>query len=224
MSELLNFECEGDIAVITMDDGKANAAGFDMLEAINGALDRAEAEAKAVIVMGRPGILSGGFDLKVIRSGDTEAINRMVNLGVRTLMRLYGHPQPVVVAATGHAVALGAFMLLTGDYRVGTQGDFSVGLNETAIGLSLPTFGVRLAEARLASRHLTQAAISARLYTPTDAVDVGFMDEVVSPGGLRNAAMEKAAELAELDSAAFAHNKMAFRGRVIDEVLDELSD
>ena len=224
MSELLNFECDGDIGVITMDDGKANAAGFEMLEAINGALDRAADEARAVILMGRPGILSGGFDLKVIRGGDADEINRMVNLGVRTVMRLYGHPQPVVVAATGHAVALGAFMLLTGDYRVGTQGDFSVGLNETAIGLNLPTFGVRLAEARLSSRYLTQAAISARLYSPTDAVDVGFMDEVVSPGGLRKAAMEKAAELAELDSAAFAHNKAAFRSAMIEEVLNELSD
>lgn len=224
MSDILTFECKDNIGVITMDDGKANAAGFAMLDAINTALDQAEAEASAVILMGRPGILSGGFDLNVIRGGDQAEIKRMVNLGVRTLMRLYNHPQPVVAAATGHAVALGAFILLASDYRIGTQGDFSLGLNETAIGLNLPTFAIRLAEGRLSPRHLTQAAILARLYSPGDATDVGFLDEVVSPGGLLSAAQEKAGELAELDSAAYAHNKRAFRGDVVEAVLAELSD
>jgi len=223
MNSMLNYVQDGEVAVITLDDGKANACGFAMLDAINAALDRAERDARAVALLGRPGVLSGGFDLKVIKGGDQDALTRLLTLGVRTLMRLYGLPLPLVTAATGHAVALGAFILLTSDYRFGTAGDFKIGLNETAIGLTLPAFGLELAEARLSRRHLTQATLLARLYAPAAAVDVGFLDEVVTGDALRTAAVVKAAELAKLDVAAFAASKHGQRGAAIARVLNALT-
>ena len=216
MKDLLSYEQNGEVAVVTLDDGKANACGFAMLEAINAALDRAEREA-------RPGVLSGGFDLKVIKGGDQDALTRMLTLGVQTLMRLYGLPLPLVTAATGHAVALGAFILLASDYRFGTAGAFKVGLNETAIGLTLPAFGNELAEARLSRRHLTQATLLARLYAPAAAVDVGFLDEVVAADAVHAATVAKAAELAKLDTAAFAASKHGQRGAAIARVLNTLA-
>lgn len=223
MKDLLSYEQNGEVAVVTLDDGKANACGFAMLEAINAALDRAEREARAVALLGRPGVLSGGFDLKVIKGGDQDALTRMLTLGVQTLMRLYGLPLPLVTAATGHAVALGAFILLASDYRFGTAGAFKVGLNETAIGLTLPAFGNELAEARLSRRHLTQATLLARLYAPAAAVDVGFLDEVVAADAVHAATVAKAAELAKLDTAAFAASKHGQRGAAIARVLNTLA-
>jgi enoyl-CoA hydratase len=220
----LNYELDGEVAVITLDDGKANACGFAMLDAINAALDRAQAEARAVLLLGRPGVLSGGFDLKVIKGGDANELDRLLKLGVRTLMRLYGHPQPLVTAATGHALALGALILLASDYRFGVAGEFKIGLNETAIGLSLPAFGVELAEARLSRRHLTQATLLARLYGPAQALDVGFLDEVLASDALRSTAIAKARELAALDATAFAATKHGFRAAAIDRVLAALKD
>ncbi len=222
MADKLSFELADEVALITLDDGKVNACGFDMLAAINAALDRAESEAKAVALLGRHGILSGGFDLNVINGGNDAEVQRMVTLGVRTLMRLYGHPQPLVTAATGHAVALGAFILLASDYRIGVMGDFKIGLNETAIGLTLPRFGIELAEARLSPRFVTQAAVMAQLYTPLEAAEVGFIDEVVAPDHVREAAVDKARELAGLHAGAYAANKNGFRGNLIARVLDAL--
>jgi len=224
MADNLNYERVGDVAVITLDDGKANACGFAMLEAISAALDRARTDARAVALLGRPGVLSGGFDLKVINGGDAVELRRLINLGVRTLMQLYGHPQPLVIAATGHAVALGAFMLLAGDYRFGTAGDFRIGLNETAIGLRLPLFGIELARARLPAHHLTQAAIMARLYAPDEAVEAGFLDEVLAADAVRAAAIEKAQRWSSLHADALAYNKAAFRGDAIARVLATLED
>ena len=221
--EPVTFALTEEVAVIRMDDGKANACGFAMLDALNEALARAQREASAVLLTGRPGILSGGFDLSVIRAGNAAKTDRMVELGVRTLMRLYGHPQPLVIAATGHAVALGAFLLLTADYRVGAEGDFAVGLNETAIGLTLPLFGVELANARLARRHLASATINAQMYTPEAAVEVGFLDAIVPAEKLESAALAQARSLAALDGAAFAANKGAFRNALIERVLAALS-
>ena len=166
MTDLASYELNDQIAVITLDDGKANAFGPNMIGTVNAMLDRAASEAKVVLLTGRPGIFSGGFDLKVIRGGDPQAAHAMRLGGTRLMMRLYGLPQPLVIAAPGHAIALGAFCLLTADYRVGVDGAFNIGLNETAIGMSLPPFGLMLAKERLSKRYLARAAIGATLFGP----------------------------------------------------------
>ena len=190
-----------------------------MLATVDGLLDRAAEDAKAVVLTGRPGLFSGGFDLRVIRGGDVDAARAMSLAGARLMMRLYGLPQPLVVAATGHAVALGAFCLLTADYRVGSDGDFRIGLNETAIGMSLPPFGLMLAGERLSKRYLARATMAATMFPPAQAKDAGFLDEVVAPGDVRDAALKAAGTLVELDGTAYAAVKQGLRGASIAEVL-----
>lgn len=213
------LELHDQIAVVTLDDGKANAFGPAMIAAVNAALDQAEAEAKAVVLTGRPGIFSGGFDLKVIRGDDDAARMNMTMGGARLMMRLYGFPLPLVVAATGHAIALGAFCLLTGDYRVGTAGEFAVRMNETAIGMTLPPFGLLLARDRLSKRYLSRATIGAAMFTPEEALDAGFLEEVVHAEHVSDRAMAAARSLLELDGAAYAGVKRDLRGEGIAGVL-----
>lgn len=222
MADKIAFALDGPVAVLTLDDGKANAFSFDFIESFNSALDRAIDEARAVAIVGRPGLLSGGFDLGVINSGDEAEITRLVTAGARLMMRVYGHPQPVVIGATGHAVALGAFLLLSGDYRVGIRGDFKIGLNETAIGLTLPAFGIALAAERLSKRKLSQATIGAVLYTPEDACDTGFLDETTAADSLRETVVTRASAMAELDGPAFAASKRMLRGATIDRITADL--
>lgn len=222
MSQAIDYEQIGDVALIVLDDGKANAFSHDLIDAFNAELDRAQSEARAVAILGRPGLLSGGFDLAVIRSGDEAAVMRLVNAGARLMMRLYGHPQPVIVGATGHAVALGAFMLLAADHRVGSTGNFKIGLNETAVGLALPEFGIALARARISKRHLTRATLGATLYDPQTASSIGYLDEVTAPENLRETAVGQAARMCELDGPAFAASKTMLRGEAIQRVLDGL--
>lgn len=219
MSEFTSYELIDHVAVIIMNDGKANAFGPNMIAAVNKQLDRAEAEAKATVLAGRPGLFSGGFDLRVIRGDDPEASRAMSLGGARLMMRLYGHPQPLVIAATGHAVALGAFCLLTGDYRLGTDGDFRIQLNETAIGMSLPPFGLMLAGERLSKRYLTRSTIAATMFSPDEAKDAGFLDEVVAADELKDAALAAARGFLDLDGSAYAAVKQGLRGESIDAIL-----
>jgi enoyl-CoA hydratase len=223
MSEKITYEMVGDTAVIALDDGKANAFGHEFIATFNAQLDRAEKDAKAVAIVGRPGLLSGGFDLAVINGGDESEISRLVANGARLIMRLYGHPQPLVIGATGHAVALGAFMLLAGDYRIGTDGAFKIGLNETAIGLQLPEFGIALASERLSKRHLTQATLGATLYDPITACDIGYLDEVSAADEIRESVIAQANAMAKLDGPAFAASKDTLRGETIRKVLSGIS-
>ena len=206
----MNFEIDDKVAVLTFDDGKANAVSHDFLDSLNEGLDRAEADAGAVLLVGREGVFSAGFDLKEIRKGP-DAAAALVGKGGATLLRLFGHPQPVVAAATGHAIAAGAFLLLASDTRIGGAGEFRIGLNETAIGMNLPVFGRELARARLNPRHLTRAFVQAHLYDPDDAVPAGFLDRVLPMEQVVAAALKEAAALAELPASAYAFNKRDIR-------------
>lgn len=219
MTERTTYEQVGDVALITMDDGKANVFGPPMIAAVNAQLDRAADEAKAVVLTGRPGLFSGGFDLNVFRNGGPEQARAMGLAGARLMMRLYGWPQPLVVAASGHAIALGALCVLTGDHRLAADGDFRFGLNEVAIGRTLPPFAWLLARERLSRRALTQAALTARMYDAEGARDAGFVDALAPAGELRDAALKRAAQLAELDANAFSAMKQGLRGDGIDAVL-----
>ena len=157
------FRIENGVAVLAFDDGKANAVGYDFIEHMEQGLDKAASDATAVVIAGREGLFSGGFDLAELRKG-AEAANALVDRGARMLLRLFSHPQPVVAACTGHAVAAGAFILLSCDTRVGADGDFSIGLNETALGMSFPVFAIELTHARLSKRHVTAAFVQSTRY------------------------------------------------------------
>lgn len=211
-----SYELHDGVATIALDDGKANALSLAMAQAIDGALDRAVAEARAAIIRGRPGVLCGGFDLKVIRGGTEADRTAMTEAGYRLLARLYLLPIPLVFACTGHAVAAGALLLLTGDQRIGMAGEFRIGLNETAIGLSLPQIGIELARDRLAGSALTEATIGARLYSPMQAAAAGYLDSAVAPDSFEEAISQATATLAALDASAYAATKRRLRQASID--------
>lgn len=211
MSDYVTYDQTDGVAVLTMDDGKANAFGVDMIAALDAGIDRALRDARAVVITGRPGVLCGGFDLAVIRGDDEDKKAEMRAAGQAAMMKLYVHPQPVVFACTGHSVAAGALLLLTGDHRIGVSGDYKIGLNEVAIGLPLPVYGLELARDRLDPRALGAATLGAAIYDPDGAVAAGYLDDAVDADGLTDAARDVAARMSKLDSGAFAATKLRLR-------------
>ena len=214
---MLNYTREGSVAVLQLDDGKVNCVGHAFVDAVEEGLDRASEEAGAVVVIGRPGVFSAGFDLKEFEKGPEEAAKLRAR-GAAMLLRVFTHPQPVVAACTGHAVAAGALFLLACDTRLGASGEFTIGLNETAIDKTLPVFGLELARARLSPRFLTAAVTQARMYDPQQAVAVGFLDRVVSPSEQVDMALEEATAMAALPATAYAGNKLGIRRPIAETI------
>ena len=178
MTELLSYTLDDDVATIRLDDGKANAFSNLMFDAANDALDKAEAEAKVVVLRGRDGIFSAGYNLKELMLGGETAVN-LVRRGSEFAERMMRSPKPIICAGDGHIVALGAFLFLAGDYRIGKRGPFQVGLPETAKGLPMHNFGRELAAPRLSRRHFSRSFINGEMFDPDTAVEVGFLDEAV---------------------------------------------
>ncbi|ATE76672.1 MULTISPECIES: crotonase/enoyl-CoA hydratase family protein [Pseudomonas] len=218
MSELISYHLEDGIATLTLSNGKVNAISPDVIVAFNAALDRAVADRAVVIITGQPGILSGGYDLKVMTAGPNEAM-ALVAAGSTLARRLLSHPFPVVVACPGHAVAKGAFLLLSADYRIGVDGPFSIGLNEVQIGMTMHHAGIELARDRLRKSAFHRAVINAEMFNPQSAVDAGFLDKVVSAEELQGAALAAARQLKKLNMIAHKNTKLKTRKTLL-ETLD----
>jgi enoyl-CoA hydratase len=217
MSEIVRYTLLGAVARLDLDDGKANVISPHSLAALNDALDRAEKEAGAVVLFGRAGRFSAGFDLGTIQEGP-ESARRLVAGGALLAARLADSPLPVVVACTGHALAMGALVLLGADVRIAAAGDFKIGLNEVAIQMVLPTFAVELANERLSKRHVLRATTLAEIYDPAGACDAGYVDRVVPAEALEATALAEGARLAELPRRAFAGTKRALRGAMVERI------
>ena len=207
---------------LTMDDGKANAMSFAMFEALNAGLDQAQSAGKVALIAGRPGKFSAGFDLSVMGQGG-EATMKLLREGADLSLRLMRFDTPVVLAVSGHALAMGALTCLSADYRIGIEGDFKVGLNEAAIGMTLPWFGIELARARLAREHFDQAVGLARIYDPASAVQAGFLDEVVAPEELEARATALAQGVASLDMKSHRNVKLRIREEFFERYAEALS-
>jgi enoyl-CoA hydratase len=211
MDGCVGYELRDSIATITLDDGKRNALSLAAFTELGAAFERARREpAAAVVLTGRPDVFSAGFDLSVMRAGGA-AMAELVRTGFELAERILAFPAPVVVACTGHAIAMGVFLVLAGDYRIGARGAYKIGANEVAIGIPLPHFAIELCRQKLAPTHFHRAVSLSELYTPEDAVVAGFLDRVAPADELANAAREAAARFASYDRDVHATSKLRVR-------------
>jgi enoyl-CoA hydratase len=215
MSDLISYQLDDGIATLTLSNGKVNAISPDVIAAFNAAFDRAEQDKAIVIITGQPGILSGGYDLKVMTSGPQNAIN-LVAAGSTLARRMLAHPFPIIVACPGHAVAKGAFILLSSDYRIGVEGAFTIGLNEVQIGMTMHHAGIELARDRLRKSAFHRSVINGEMFDPQGAVDAGFLDKVVPAEQLHETALAVAKQMKKINMTAHRNTKLKVRKGLLD--------
>ena len=180
-------------------------------------LDRATEDGAVVVLTGREGVFSAGFDLAVLRAGGSDAV-AMLRAGFELAERILSFPTPVLIACTGHAIAMGVFLLLSGDYRIGVVGPHKITANEVAIGLTMPRAAVEICRQRLTPAAFNRAVILAEVFSPADAVAAGFLDRVVPAPELHDVAASAAAELTKLDPDAHAASKLRARAPALKAI------
>jgi enoyl-CoA hydratase len=221
MGDLVTYERSGQVSVLTMDDGKVNVFSIPMLSELHEAFDQAQRDETVVLLTGRPGYFSAGFDLKVF-DGSADDTLTMLRSGATLAGRILAFPAPVVVACSGHAFPAGAFLLMAADHRVGADGPYKLGLNEVRIGLTLPWFAIVLARHRLAPSHFDHAVVTGAMLDPHLAREAGLLDAVVAPEALADAGLAAAEELTGVDRRAHAATKLRARKRVLDELREAI--
>ncbi|MGI9579154.1 MAG: crotonase/enoyl-CoA hydratase family protein [Microthrixaceae bacterium] len=207
------------VAWVRLDDGRVNAMSLEMQTDVHSALDIAEGEGLVTVLTGRDGVFSGGFDLNVLRGGDANEIAEMVLGGFGLARRLLSHPRPVVVACSGHAVAMGLFLLLSGDYLIGPNSGPKLVANEVSIGLTVPHSAEVILRHRLTPAAFERTALLSLPMDPIEALAAGALDEIVDPVEIRRAARDAAESFVALDPTAQQATKARVRSGVI-EALD----
>jgi len=210
MNEFVTYQSEANFLVITIKNGKANAISHEVIHGLNRSLDKAQQENKVVILTGQNGIFSAGFDLKVMTKS-SESAKELVTKGSKLSLRMLSFPQPIIVLCSGHAIAKGAFLLLSSDYRIGVAGDFKIGLNEVMIGMTMHHAGIAIAKARLSEVYLNRSVNNAEIYNPKEAIKAGFLDMIVPEKELLSTAIKVAEMFSKLNKKAHFETKLKVR-------------
>ena len=218
MTELVRYESSNGIATISLQNGKVNALSTPLFAELNAAFDKAEENGEVVILTSGLRMLSGGFDLKEMKAGGPDAIKGLVSTGSRFTIRMLNFPLPIIVAVPGHAVAKGAFIAMCADYAIGVEGNFKIGLNETAIGMTMHNVGIQLAVACLDKRYVHRSVFNAEMYGPITAIDAGFLDLIVQEENLKSTTKTIAEDFTKLDLKAFGITKQRARKKLIAEL------
>ena len=180
---LVNLYEHARCSCIKMDDGKVNAFSHDLIRELNAAWDKAESLAKPILLQGRESVFCAGFDLKEMKKGEREA-RELSEAGAEFARKVYQCDLPTMGVVTGHAIAMGAILLFAMDYNIGVTGGKRCGLNEVAIGLPMPVFAIELAKSRLTPSQVRQSVVNAFVVEDSEAVDAGFLDEIVDSAEL----------------------------------------
>lgn len=228
--EKVTYSIEDGIAQITMDDGKANAMNWEFFEEMGKGMDQAENDgAKVLVITGRPGFFSGGLDLKLLPTLSASEMGDFATRFARTMLRVFSFPAPTIAASTGHAIAGGAMLTFACDRRFALDGPYRIQMNETLIGIALPSWMFLIASSAIPSRWRNEALLHARAYNPNEALERGILDAVAQDAESLAAQVKAAtAELSTLNLPAYAASKKNLRQAEIEHVLDllkkELSD
>lgn len=224
MSGVVTTEMVGSVLVTRVDDGKANALTHEIIGGVKEAAEHAKAEAKALVLIGRPGKFSAGFDLSVMTSS-AEAARDLLGAGALMALDLLELPIPVLFGVTGHALAMGGILLTAADYRVGADGPFKLGLNEVAIGMPVPRFAVELCRDRLSPAWFTRSVQCAEILDPTAAMEAGYLDELAKPEDVESRVIEIAGQMAGLlHSGPFAQTRVSCRGVLAAKLRADLAE
>ncbi|MFK8010964.1 MAG: crotonase/enoyl-CoA hydratase family protein [Marinicellaceae bacterium] len=216
-STIITYQLNQSVLTITIDDGNRNVVSPNMLQQLNSALDYAEKNNAVVVLTGRDDVFCAGFDLNILRKGITDAF-KMITGGFKLAHRLLAFPTPVIIACNGHAMAMGAFILLSADYRIGAEGTYNITTNEVAIGLTMPKAGIEINRQRLNPAHYTRVTMLSEYYHPQNAIEPGFLDKVVAYEDVLNQANKLAVEYTKLDMKAHRETKMRARKQILKSI------
>ena len=207
------LERVGEVAVLRMRAGKANAIGPAFLEALGGMLDGL-GDARAAVLVGYENFFSAGLDLPALLSLGRAEMGAFIDAFAASMLRVFELPIPVVAAVNGHAVAGGCVLALQADVRVMADKECRIGLNEVQLGIGLPPVVMETLRCQVPAASLLPIALEGKLFAPREAVHIGLVHEVVPADWLEPRALQKARELAELPAAAFRQVKSALRAQV----------
>ena len=213
------FEREeiGDVVVLRMCHGKANALDLEFLQEISRIFgELAASDVGAVVIAGTGGIFSAGVDLKRLVAGGVEYTRDFVPALTDAFAKMFFFPRPLVAACNGHAIAGGAVMLCAADVRYAARGKSRIGVPELLVGVPFPLIALQILKFTARSDRLQDVVYAGQNYDIESALEVGLCERLFEPDELVGKSCMRAQELAEIPRESFRFTKEAMRAEVKD--------
>ncbi len=209
-----------EIAILRLNGGKANAMSPDVLDLIERLIDRFEAsEARAAVLTGYERFFSAGLALPLLVELDRPAMKRFIERFGEVMLRVFRCARPIVAAVNGHAIAGGCVLALQCDWRVMVDApDARIGLNETQLGIGLPSSVLEPLKLAVPPASLVPIAYEGQLFGPERARELGLVHELASADELEARATARARVLAAVPSTAVAQVKLGLRRAALDTI------
>lgn len=206
-----------DVTVVTLNHGKVNALDLELCQAISATFrELASAPHGGVVLTGAGSAFSAGVDLWRIVEGGPAYVRSFLPALVDAFEALFFCPQPVVVAANGHAIAGGCVMVACADYRLMSTGRLGIGIPELVVGVPFPAAAWDVMAYAVGAQEARRAAFTGTIYQPVDALALGYADELTAPEALLDKAVSHATRLAStIPAATFRLTKRTLRTKVI---------
>lgn len=222
----IQIERVGEVAVLRIDRPPANAIDLDLAGEFATALEGIETTdgIGALVVTGAGSCFSAGLDLKAVPTYDRAQQQAMVMQVNRLFGGLYGLPLPTIAAVNGHAIAGGVILTLCCDYRIGAEGGYKLGLAEARVGVPFPVAAMAIVQSELSHPVARTMVLTARNWSPRDAVSMGVLDELQPPELLLPRAIEVAQEIAALPRSVYARIKRELRGAALARIEDAIGN
>lgn len=220
---MISLNIENHVANILIDDGRANVISKHVADDFIEALDEAEQSAKATIVTGGGDKFCAGFDLQTVKSAGKVQVE-MVTSGFTLLYRLYSHSLPLIAACNGHAIGMGAFILLCSDTKIGAKHEYKIGLPETAGGMPFTPLLVSILQRELHRPSYNSTALQSQMCSPENAVKANFLDLLVDAEELAATAQMAAQQLMQLPLEQYGENKLMLRHATLTKIKAELQE
>ncbi len=193
-----------------------NALGPELNAVLRDAIRDASAQgANAIVLSGKPGMLSAGLDVAAMLKLDRAGIVSFFTDFFDLLARIAASPIPIAAAITGHAPAGGAVLAILSDYRVMAEGKYRIGLNEVEVGLKVPP-GVQVAVQRMVGhRQATRMCMEAQMLTTVEAHAIGLVDEVAAVEDVIEQALDWCRRMVALPPIAMQREREYFRAPIV---------
>jgi 3,2-trans-enoyl-CoA isomerase len=206
----------GVIRELRLNRPPVNALSSELIIALKQAVEGAPRDdARAIVLSGSPGRFSGGLDLPLLLTLDRAGMADLLRGLYGLLGALACSPIPVIAAMTGHAPAGGTVLALFCDWRVMAEGDWKLGLNEVAVGLTLPPLIHRALRLVVGPRQAERLAVTAALISPAEAARIGLVDEIVSTEHVIPRAIERCQPLLALPPLAMSDTRKQARAELV---------
>jgi enoyl-CoA hydratase len=218
-SAVIDVTHQGDVAIVKMAHGKANAMDVELCEALTAQFKAlAESAAKAIVLTGQGRMFSAGVDLIRLAAGGAGYVRTFLPALNAMFDAVFQCPRPVVAAINGHAIAGGCVLACCTDRRLMARDGGRVGVTELLVGVAFPALAFEAVRCVAAPRFFPEIIYGGATYASDAAVERGLIDEIVAAESLMERALAAAQALAALPAQSFAMTKRQMRAPAIERL------